>query len=391
MKRLFLLIIFILLIFSIDVYGIQKIILINSDPICDEIKYLEYMDKTIFNYWRYNVRADKFGDIFSVAFTGSANCWYCQSNIWFAKSYDYGDNWLIKHIGENNHPLAIKMLDMDKIVIVGTHGIFRSTDGGNTFTTKDIWDTIFIYATGGAVYIIDYDNIIIFYNSGIITHYINFKRTTDGGNTWYTQSFPNYGNVCYASIGKSDNYFYVLYYDGDHNKLKLFRSSDGFNWTEHNSDVAPVKGNGWSNYPNPKFMKVINDNIIYFVAPSSIDGYFYLYKTTNGGLTWSQKLINTVTVWKSGADEVSYNMDIYGNTIYASYFVYPSGDLYLSISNDDGNTWEHRILLTEYSIGWHNFPIVDQNGWYIFYQQWIDYDVKGKVALLYEAYRSKCY
>lgn len=146
--------------------------------------------------------------------------------------------------------------------------IHRTTDGGATWVRKthpasqSIWGQV--EQVGSSIWIIgSYDG---------PTEYLLILKTSDGGNTWQFEQFPQV-LAGYLHIFDAQNF--VLYGEGG----LLRRTTDG--GTTWISAGLP------SDYQT-ELVRFIDQNIGYALVtdfwPSPTDGY--LYRTTDGGFTW---------------------------------------------------------------------------------------------------------
>ncbi|MDP4219743.1 MAG: T9SS type A sorting domain-containing protein [Bacteroidota bacterium] len=181
-----------------------------------------------------------------------------------------------------NIPCVVVSPTDSKIVLAGVfggsqRGIQKSIDGGTTWEQKD----------GGSIYHIVYNpaDPALIYASG----YGNFRRSTDGGDTWTTVTsiLPTYvgNNVSRTLIGVTPadpNVVYVLYISHAKNQIYgLYRSTDrGLNFTQvlDTSKNLPFGNSG-------------EYNLVLAVSPidanTVVIGEQFLAKSTDGGKTWA--------------------------------------------------------------------------------------------------------
>lgn len=161
-------------------------------------------------------------------------------------------------------------------VFGGTHrGIQKSNDAGKTWTQRD----------GGSIYDIQYNpaDPTIVYASG----YGNFRRSTDGGDTWttITSVLPTYttNNVSRTAIGVTPadpSVVYVLYISHTNNQIYgLYKSTDkGVTFAKVFQNAPTIFGN-YGEY-----------NLVFSVSPRDANylviGEQTLGASTNGGATW---------------------------------------------------------------------------------------------------------
>jgi photosystem II stability/assembly factor-like uncharacterized protein len=232
-------------------------------------------------------------------------------------------------------------------------------------------------------------------------HYV--LRTFDGGATWYNFSMPGVSSIRNAFFQNSTK-GWVLAIAQDTNVPILFRTTNG--------------GSTWTAYSNLPFnggiIQFLDDNNGFVMAgiPSGMQRHpIQLYQTTNGGATWTLKYAtdpnqannvppfsglkngmafrNTTTGWISGESPLAGSVYIYrtdngGATWTQQPIAVPSGyetgyvvtiapvffgtydavlpvwmgtdvgqrDLYLYVTHDGGTTWARS-----YSFAQHSFDI----------------------------------
>lgn len=282
--------------------------------------------------------SDSLKDVFSIVVTNPTTAWaaiydnhtnpvQCE----FRKTIDGGANWVPGTIGQSTDYKFASIASLNKdtawAALFKSNGItgdiFRTYDGGSTWTTPD--PTIYKGATSfpNAIYFFDknYGCSLGDPESGYFENYI----TSNGGTSWTRVPSGNIPPPLSGEEGRADKFCVVnntIWYPT--NKGRVLKSTDmGFTW----SVSAP-------------FASTIPVGCIAF--KDSLNGIAfgtgtgYRKRTTDGGLTW-----NSYTISGSG-----YMFSMYGKS-----FVYAKGNgsipgMYIcggsaqaSYSIDNGVTW----------------------------------------------------
>ena len=165
-------------------------------------------------------------------------------------------------------------------------GIFKSTDGGDTWTqlastagnsTFRYIQKIVVHPTSGAIYAATRDN--------------GVQRSTDGGTTWSTVlSGGSNGSSSYRAADLefgADNSIYAAM--GIYETDGVYKSTTGNNgsWTKLNT--------GSNGFPTAGFARIelacapSNSNVLYAFAQDAANYQIYgIYRSADGGSTWSQ-------------------------------------------------------------------------------------------------------
>ena len=270
------------------------------------------------------------------------------------KSYDGGNTWIAKNKGILNRagwsgdgiPNFSLTIDPNNPNIVWAgmqfeRGIYKSTDGGETWVKKDNgiteWNEITVRNFG-----IDPNNSDIVFagceiSTGIMGKWFDRTRgkiykTEDGGENWrcvwegnslvrFVLVDPTNSNIVYASTGIFDREAIEEFGVG------ILKSTDGGEtWHQINSGITDHLFVGFLEMhptdPNILFAAVGNDTMATYYGK---DGG--IYRTTNGGESWEKVLgndqFNVVTISPSNPNI------IYAGSEFAFYR-----------SEDGGNTWQ---------------------------------------------------
>lgn len=194
------------------------------------------------------------------------------------------------------------------------HGIFRSTDGGLTWTQIATQNQTSLFIS--RILIRPDDR-----NTLIVAGYDGITISTDGGSTW-TRPLPNVGVT--SLVMRSDNpdvLFAGVFNEG------LYMSTDG--------------GQTWNQVPGLPTSGIrrvqvaiseSNPDILYVVFENTSGGLYGMYKSIDGGSTWTQL----------NPPDYLYPQGYYDNTIAVDPnnpdIVY-AGGIYLYRTLDGGDTW----------------------------------------------------
>jgi len=218
------------------------------------------------------------------------------------KSTDAGKNWthLGLRDGQQIPALAIDPRDPNRVfaAVLGhpygpnpERGLFRSTDGGNT------WQKI-IYKdenTGASDVEIDPSNPDVIYasmwevregpwedNNEVNGTGGGLFKSTDGGNTWHalTSGLPKDLSQIYVAIAPTDSRRLYATLGMASGALAVYRSDDaGENWSKATDDPRPSGRIGGGDLPIPR-VDSKNADIVYCASTVTM-------KSTDGGKTWS--------------------------------------------------------------------------------------------------------
>lgn len=212
------------------------------------------------------------------------------------KSKDGGSTWIQKGLAgvEWVNTITIDPRDPD-ILYAGTGkpmsywtgeivGIFKSSDGGET------WQEKLIETDPGQDYdaitsiLVDTDNSSTVYAAT----YNGFLKSTDGGETWVSKEIqgrfrPDY--VVALAMTPAGTNPPAIYAIKNFDRAGVYKSQDGGEtWADTN--IPNIDGSSpWAMAVDPN-----NPNVIYVGTPDGRFGsYEHLYKSTNGGNSWSLK------------------------------------------------------------------------------------------------------
>ena len=161
------------------------------------------------------------------------------------------------------------------------------------------------------------------------------QKTTDGGETWTLTWTYEYGlNVIEVNPSSP-----LIVYAGTNND-GIYKSEDSGNeWFQQN---------GQSNELNEQKVKTIatdpHNPLILFVGTiwnGQIDFFGALFKSTDGGETWQEKMV--AGDWREGVMALLVDTDNF-SYIYAGLRSGPSSDINFLRSTDGGENWEWKTI-----------------------------------------------
>jgi len=273
------------------------------------------------------------------------------------KSYDGGNTWVQRNegitvrSGSSGDGIPIFSLSIDhnnpNIVWAGTQGmkgIFKSTDGGETWTKKDNgieeWNEISIRNFG----IHPQNSDIVFAGTEISTGILGKEfdkakgkiyKTEDGGENWHCvwkgDSLARFiifdqinPNIIYASTGIFDSEAY------NNTGVGILKSTDGGNtWKQINNGITNLFVGFLEMHPrNPRILFAAAG----MNASSSRGG---IYRTINGGEDWKQVLsgyVFTVVTFSPSNPDI-----IYAGSSGAFYRSEDGGDTWKKFTKSNGN------------------------------------------------------
>lgn len=235
------------------------------------------------------------------------------------KSYDGGQTWVQRNEGISNRTgpsldgIPIFSLTIDpndpSIVWVGTQfgrGIFKSTDGGETWASKDngVVENQEISFRGFCVR--PGNSNVVFAAAEIETGILGTEfgkqkgkiyKTMDGGENWYSVwsgdslarfvlSDPTNPDTMYASTGIFDR---EAYNDVGVGVLKC--TDGGENWWPANNGIPATDGNRFVGFLE---MHPTNPQILFAASGNNAKGFGGVYRTTNGAASWEKVLGNDI-------------------------------------------------------------------------------------------------
>ena len=297
------------------------------------------------------------GGIYALAvYPGNSNVIYASRSIngqgetanglgTLTKSVDGGVTWT-DHAGP---PFNIVYIAIDPVtpstMYVATSGslgsgtgLWKSTDGGNTWAQKNQGLT---YLNLTTIAINPSNTNMLLVGTGHRpyggTVGGGIFKSTDGGNTWHKAGIPDYAVDSIAINPSSTNIMYAATFGGG-----VYKSTDsGETWSQSNSGIG--NNDVYVLAINPQQPDTLYAGINPFYAdPTGPETNLALFKTTNGGASWKNILLDTDVEWIM-LDPANPNNVYEGN----------HGG-YISWSLDGGATWSYGTDMIR-KIGGHAY------------------------------------
>ncbi|MGB8319167.1 MAG: YCF48-related protein [Ignavibacteriaceae bacterium] len=289
--------------------------------------------------------------------------------------------WIKRSFPYNENLFVVRFVSPETGWILGSEHIFKTTDGGNTWSAKDS-----VFSVWRGLYAFDEENVIYFdYDRGI-------RRTIDGGISWYTAdstikdivsfSFIN-PNLVFAAGGSNDSesvyksidkgktwtkiFNDYLVKDGwDFEKVsfidslegwaalykgEIFHTIDGgYNWTFQDSTAS-----GFYDVPLKDIQFITQDS---GWAVGGIAGISIILRTTDGGKTWIDST-NPANITACSLREI-YML----NSKIGWFTGTNNGPSFIAKTTDGGNTWMDETPKDEY-LGFESIDIVNDSIGYL--------------------------
>ncbi len=222
----------------------------------------------------------------------------------------------------------------------GGGGAWKTSDAGVTWTQQNTTGFTSAYSWCDGVHFFDANNGVAFGDPDTATATtFEIYRTTDGGTTWSAVSSPAITNGDYGYSGSLVAVGSSMWFPTASGNI--YRTNDkGATWTKLNSPIADFGASLTTTSSGKIFFSDANNGILIGSTISgtgstaTVTGYT-LYKTTDGGTTWSAGVAYT--------QPYTYNLCyIPGSTVLVATGVAVSGTTYTyssATSADNGTTW----------------------------------------------------
>ncbi len=263
----------------------------------------------------------------------------------FTRSIDGGNTWSAGSInlGTNSTTLNVSSIhavsattawvtaytDNGSLVL---GGVWKTTDSGSTWTKQT--SALFNDAANS------YANLVYFWdeNNGVcqgdpVGGYFEIYTTSNGGTSWTRVSSANIPTPLAGEYGYVHNYDVIgnTMWFGT-NKGRLFKSSNmGLNWTVTQS---PITDFGGITFSGGYSFKDANNGLLFQSGTNPL-----LYKTSNGGTTWTQVIFTGIMGGRDLAYIPETNSVVTVGTSNQTSFT--------SYSNDNGLTWTQVMSGTQ--------------------------------------------
>jgi len=259
------------------------------------------------------------------------------------KTTNQGTSWTQTNINSSVRGLVLKS-DNEDVILVGTqNGIYRSTNGGDSFTlvkSANRVDEIVLHPTN--------PNIIYAATNGSTSQ---FFRSTDGGATW-TENTTSFGKGAFMKLAVTKampDYLYVInsrdHLDQDSFEGVYLSTNSGVSFTKKSSVTPCIIGysdtgtisRGQPNYNLFIVADPTNANTIYAGGVKS-------WKSVNGGMTWTQ-VYNNVTPdgYRFHLDQLTWDYSPINNKLFAVN----DGGIYYLIGNNKFQSITDGLPLSE--------------------------------------------
>lgn len=279
-----------------------------------------------------------------IKFLDNNNGWAVGSGE-IIKTTDGGDTWspilsvAYDSMGQGGFLNSINVTDANIIEVIGQNGIiYKTYDAGNN------WKVVQTGITLNAVKVFDTNTILI--SGGASGLY----KTIDGGATWYLKS----------SSGTMSNFYFQnnslgwgFGFNGSLNKT----TDQGDSWQKI---IVPGSGPDGGMWVRSAYFLDENNGWIVLtprIPEPPIDNY--VYKTTNGGASWTEQYHVDSTL----ADESIFR-DVYFIDAQHGFLLHGDGPSGYYETLDGGSSWEPKTLGADFTLNSINFSDAN-NGWII--------------------------
>ncbi len=239
------------------------------------------------------------------------------TNAKYLQTTDAGENWTDITSQSNYIFSGVTFANSTiGIAVKGNGAVYKSTDGGGTWTQKN---TVVTTKNLVGVHYADLNNgtaVGSDINGGVVVH------TTNGGNTWILQTTqmatpnnvfflnPEYGAVAYGWSGGGGGIFTTRDAGNTWTRKKGNGQYDldtyGISMLDTGTIVATASqgkvyrstnsGTNWSTIQTPVTATLYNLQFIQDTIGVAVGASGAIIRTTDGGLTWTQQTSNTTTV-----------------------------------------------------------------------------------------------
>ena len=295
----------------------------------------------------------------SIQFVNINTGWICGEGGLILKTTDGGLNWFSLTSGTNEHLTDIHFYDIDIGYVVGYGGtILKTTDGGSVWMSQSS-------GTSYELTSVDFVDALLGYAAGYEIGNFIILKTTDGGLNWFEKQHPSAsGNNSLNTIEFIDaNTGWIGIGDDAMNTGSIYKTTDGGDtWTQQYYGYE-LKGSfdhkeNYALYDGNGIRSIFfKDSNNGYAVSGTIGWARTIITTTNGGSTWTEKYYG----WESDG-----LLSVYVNSIGKGWAVGIAGSIF--ITENDGNSWV-QILSGSRSTIWSGddiysvFFINENVGW----------------------------
>lgn len=211
-----------------------------------------------------------------------------------------------------------------------SYGVLKSTDGGNTWAPTGLSHNVTQQTRITDLYIHPDSP-----NTLLASTFLGIFRTTDGGQSWSSVKIGRHNEI--VQKPGNPNVLYVSSLNSG--SCRIFRSTDnGLNWTQVSSSVLPL-----GNARRIELAVTPDDsNYVYALYGNNNNGFQGIYRSTDGGTTWTQQanspnLLGWSTTGSDAGGQAWYDLALAVNpTDKNELFV---GGVNIWKSQNGGTTW----------------------------------------------------
>ncbi len=232
--------------------------------------------------------------------------------------------------------------DNPNLVVVATNtGVYRTTDGGDTWT-----ETFHLVANDRVLRVQQIIANPLNFNTQFITvdgrgdtgtYPGGIFKSTDGGQTWTrtSEEIVNHYRIEMAISETDTSILYASPVDDSSGLLGFFRSSDaGHTWTDYGNSTNWLGGQGW--YDNALVVSPIDPDII-------IVGGINIFRVRING---SSMAVDQLTNWYTGTEYPYVHADQHAlvtiQTSVANFSIIAGNDGGVHYSTDAGSSWSEK-------------------------------------------------
>jgi hypothetical protein len=190
---------------------------------------------------------------------------------------------------------------------------------------------------------------VVWYDSSDGNQEIYYKRSTDGGASWGTDTRLTNNNASseYPSVAVTSSVVHVVWSDNRDGDYEIYykRSTDGgASW---GADIRLTNSNGTSNNPSI----TVSGSVVHVVWHDARDANFEIYykRSTDGGASWGADTRLTNTKYISMYPSIA----VFGSVVHVVWQMFimeeygaDNPEIYYKRSTDGGVSWEADTRLT---------------------------------------------